>query len=928
MTKGSPDVLEEQALAVGDQVRHAKHGLGLVVAALGTTTVARFDDGIHECETTSLQRLLNALQSIERSSWDAPQAVISYAQAAAIRSVSNAWGVFSRSRIALLPHQLWVCRRVNEAWPARWLVADDVGLGKTIEAGLILTPLVSQGVVRRFLVICPAALVDQWQERLRTMFDIRVAQYVADADTARSDFWATHNQVVVSLQTIRADHRGRHQRLLESPPWDLVIVDEAHHLNADEESGPTLGYRLLEWMLAERRVVSLLFFTGTPHRGKTFGFLALLHLLRPDWFDPRKPLAPQLPRLRDVMIRNNKRNATDLRGQRLFQPTCVAQETYEYSDEERAFYDMLTSFIVSGKAYASGLSAGDARMATLVLIAMQKLASSSVAAIRRAIKRRLARIQEERARLQKLEKDHAAVAAAYGDLESSGLAEELAKLEEELAETAYGLRLMEDEEPRLVELVAAAERVTTETKISRILDLVASRFADRSVLFFTEYKATQSLLMSALIRRHGADAVTFINGDDRADDLVDGQGIPVSLHQPRAVAEEAFRTGRARFLVSTEAAGEGVDLQENCHTLVHVDLPWNPMRLHQRVGRLDRYGQDRPVDVVSLRNPETVEARIWDKLNGKIASINEALAHAMDEPEDLFQLVLGMTPPALFREVFSEASQVPASALNDWFDRKTAHFGGQDVIRVVRDLVGSCSRFDFQDVSPLLPKLDLPDLQPFFEAMLRHNRRRIRRTDRGISFLTPETWLDEPGVRSEYEDMTFDRGGGREPLARVLGVGHKLVDRALRDALELEGRVATVPRSVLPRALALYQLRDRITGEDKPSRPIVVAVAFEPHQGADQELLRDWEVFQHLNEIVTKAGTAASTSPAPDLALVRASLVEAERMIGSRLSELVEGMRVPEKELLAVLWPIERAGSDTLMDGGITTAPWEDDAAE
>ena len=116
--------------------------------------------------------------------------------------MNDRWGVFSRSRIALLPHQLWVCRRVLETWPTRWLVADDVGLGKTIEAGLILWPVLSRETVRRLLIVCPASLVEQWQQRLKNMFDIRLARYVAEADTNTTDFWHTHPQVVASLQTL------------------------------------------------------------------------------------------------------------------------------------------------------------------------------------------------------------------------------------------------------------------------------------------------------------------------------------------------------------------------------------------------------------------------------------------------------------------------------------------------------------------------------------------------------------------------------------------------------------------------------------------------------------------------------------------------------------------------------------------------------
>src|SRR5262249_52549414 len=162
--------------------------------------------------------------------------------------------------------------------------------------------------------------------------------------------------------------------------------------------------------------------------------------------------------------------------------------------------------------------------------------------------------------------------------------------------------------------------------------------------------------------------------------------------QTREDAAEQFTEGRVRFLVSTEAGGEGIDLQERCHSLMHVDLPWNPMRLHQRVGRLNRYGQTERVEVITLRNPHTVQARIWEKLNEKIQSIMLAFGHLMEEPEDLLQMVLGMTSSALFRELFAEVPEVPAESLSAWFDQKTATFGGQDAIEAVKEIVGNCDR--------------------------------------------------------------------------------------------------------------------------------------------------------------------------------------------------------------------------------------------
>ena len=287
--------VEEPRLNEGDLVRSQRFGIGHVEFDKGRVVIVRFDHGLEGCEKSSLESIATPLQALADDRWPPPLAVISRMQAEAIQSVNDTWGVFSRSRIALLPHQLWVCRRVLADWPARWLIADDVGLGKTIEAGLILWPLIARGAVKRVLILCPASLVEQWQHRLLTMFDIRVTIYSAEADTGRANYWAINDQVVASLQTLRANHRKRQERLLEAPPWDLLIVDEAHHLHASEEQGPTLGYKLVESLAAAQRVDSMIFFTGTPHRGKNYGFLSLLRLLRPEMFDPKMGLEEQLP---------------------------------------------------------------------------------------------------------------------------------------------------------------------------------------------------------------------------------------------------------------------------------------------------------------------------------------------------------------------------------------------------------------------------------------------------------------------------------------------------------------------------------------------------------------------------------------------------------------------------------------------------------
>ena len=921
-----------ERFAEGDLVFNERYGTGHVRMDAGATVIVRFEHGLEECERGSLQHLYTPLQAIELAEWHAPIEVITRAQAEAIVSVNDMWGVFALSRIALLPHQLWVCRRVLETWPTRWLVADDVGLGKTIEAGLILSPLLSRNKVQRLLVLCPASLVDQWQYRLRTMFDIRLTPYHPELDKPMADFWNSHSQVVASLQTLRTDWHDRHQRLFDSEPWDLVMVDEAHHLNADEKGGPTLGYQLVQRLQEERRIRSMVFFTGTPHRGKNYGFLALLQLLRPDVFDPQRPLAGQLPHLGEVMIRNNKQNVTDLKGQRLFKPPLVSSETYAYTPAEANFYDMLTEFIVTGRAYASTRSQEEGRTIILVLIAMQKLASSSVAAIRRSLKGRLARIQSSRQNANALQQRRDEIRARLANYDEAAYwqaEEELNRLDEELIQLSDTLTLMANEEPRLRELTDAAEQVAEETKINKILSILKERFPGQRVLFFTEYTATQSLLMSALMKQYGDDCVTFINGQDRADAVVDNTGYVRTLREDRETATSKFNGGQARFLVSTEAGGEGIDLQERCHTLIHVDLPWNPMRLHQRVGRLNRYGQKEQVQVVTLRNPDTVEALIWDKLNAKIESIKMAFDEVMDEPEDLLQLVLGMASPSFFREIFGEAHGVRRDSLASWFNQKTARFGDRDAVETVRDLVGNCSRFDFQQVSDRLPQVDLPALRPFLLSMLSLGGRRVREDQDGLSFLTPDSWLVEPGIQSSYTGMVFDRQiPGKNGVRRILGVGHKVVNQAISVARSGAASVAAVPSDTLPKPLFVFRLFDKVTAEHGAIRTSVAAVEIDSEQAGVTQLLQDWRLLERLNALSERKGIRRlrSSEPPADLRPVYAASQKAREFLETHLAELDLPFRIPAIEAWAVLWPA--AGTSAASRTEVGDTPSDDEEAD
>ncbi|MCP4612936.1 MAG: DEAD/DEAH box helicase [Planctomycetes bacterium] len=644
----------------------------------------------------------------------------------------------------------------------------------------------------------------------------------------------------------------------------------------------------------------MVFFTGTPHRGKPFGFFALLSLLRPDLFNPHKDTSSQLRELPSIMIRNNKQNVTDLHGKPLFKEPNVQSRTYDYSPNEAHFYNMLTEFIITGKAYASSLTSNYARAVMLVLISMQKLASSSVAAIRRALKGRLSRTTETSQKIKDLKKLHVAIKQTE-EAEKNYDGDFLSNLEEQIAELSAELRLMENERERLEELIRAADSVDEETKIRAIIDDVASYSSNRSVLFFTEYKATQSLLMSALIKQFGENCVTFINGDEEAREVIGLDGKVRSIRQRREEAAQIFNEGNVRFLVSTEAGGEGIDLQHSCYTLIHVDLPWNPMRLHQRVGRLNRYGQKKRVYVTSFRNPHTVEARIWDKLNEKIGHINLALRQVMSQPEDMMQLVLGMTSHSMFREIFNEGALIPPESFDSWFDKKTASFGGHDVIDTVKELVGNCSKFEFREVSNKLPRVDLPDLKPFFVSMLHLNRRRVQENEQGISFKTPEEWLVEPAILTGYQNMLFDRNEITESSTEhLLGIGHRLVDYAIDQACNLTSCITILPREVLDGTLCIFRIYDRVTSGSRIHSSVICGI--QSTNAKSLEVLNDWKLLKKLNEISSiRPSRDEPTEKVEQNRDVLPIILKAERACKEHIVNSDIDFLRPECELLAVI---------------------------
>jgi ERCC4-related helicase len=883
-------------LMSGTSVNHARFGRGIVEVCKGTTTLVRFQAGYQECLTGELVALSSAVADYESGRSSDPVKVIVRLLAETIRSINDAWGVFTPARIDLLPHQLWVCRKATETWPVRWVIADDVGLGKTIEAGLILWRLRRLDLVKRLLILCPASLVIQWQTRLFNMFDIRTALYDSRQDTKVVDFWKLNPSAVASFHTLREDKDGRHDRMLDTDPWDLIIVDEAHHLNVDEHKGMTNAHALIRKLQDEEKLQSLLLFTGTPHRGKHFGFFALMSLVRPDLFDPRGEHENQFASLRNALIRNNKYSVTNLRGERLFKRPEVHAVNYSYSPAEANFYDMMTSFVASGNAYSTKLDGTQGRAVMLVLIALQKLASSSIAALRSALQKRLVKMREIGKQLAQKSAQSKLVSGA------SDLAEDFdlqSAFEEDSAPTV-ALDLMENECARLEELIKAADCVKTETKIQAIIDHVRLLPTDTSVLFFTEYKVTQALLVSELWRAFGDGVATFINGDNVLNEVRGTSGKSQSLRESRESAKDRFNEGTVRFLVSTEAAGEGVDLQHRCSRLIHVDLPWNPMRLQQRVGRLNRLGQQDVVKVTLFQNPDTVESRIWSLLLDKIERISRSINTSTEDPEDLHQMILGTSSPQFYQELFFDGSIQKQERLDNWFDERTGKLGGSDAVEVVRELLGNAQCFDFGSVSNQVPKLDLPDLANFFKLSLRCNRRQVIEDDKGhISFKTPESWSKRRGVKPRYDHIKFGRSKNKDSQKTILGIGSAVVDMAIDDACSFTETFGILDSSKKPEELFVFRCFDKITGNVAQPKSIICGVL----KSTDKlRVLRDQDVFECLNSISAIVKLQNDHSPFSELdGIEQADTNAIRKEVIAGLPSLEVPFKAPDVELIGVI---------------------------
>ena len=539
-------------------------------------------------------------------------------------------GALSHLDIDPLPHQIHLVHRILASGNLNWLIADDVGLGKTIEVGMLLAALQQRGVFRRILIVSPAGLTRQWKDELHFKFAMSDFQiYGVDFEVNEPRHWRLYNHVIGSIDRFKADDHK--ESLFSADPWDIVIFDEAHRLSR-RQWGRKLDasdrFRLAAAL--RQRTDSMLLLSATPHQGMHDKFQAILELIRPEFQDEIDRLALNPEILREMVIRNRKADVTDAEGNFIFQGKTTHAIEVETGPEALDFDRSLRRYLVRGYAASkergrSGIPIG------FVMTVYRKLAASSAAAIHRALERRLERLRAEHASL-----DHA---DETPDERFEGEWEE--QYTGDVHEFFEGaISMLEDLLVKAESLAGSDQKVSS--FIDGLLQAVLNTNTEEKILIFTEYRATQECLAEALTARFGPGKVNLIHG---------------SQDQVARAGEIAHFEDQGQFLISTEAGGEGINLQRRCHVMANFDLPWNPMRLVQRIGRLYRYGQGKRVIVFNVHAPQTLDAEIMEIMYARISQVVSDMAVLGDEyNENLAEEILGELADMLdVEEILEEA---------------------------------------------------------------------------------------------------------------------------------------------------------------------------------------------------------------------------------------------------------------------------------
>lgn len=524
------------------------------------------------------------------------------------------------SKVDPLPHQIEAVYGYILKQPRiRFLIADDPGAGKTIMAGLIIKELKLRHVIKRILIICPGHLKDQWKRELKERFEetFEIVDRARFDSVYRVNVWDKENQIITSIDFAKKDEV---LQTLASTHFDLTIVDEAHKMSAykyGEKVTKSERYKLGE--VISHISNNLIFLTATPHKGDSENFRLFIDLLERGFFATTDQIQQSLENKDNpLFIRRVKEDLKDFEGRPLFLPRYVNTVKFSLSNEETELYNELSRYVIH--QYNTAIEKDKRRNVAFALAILQRRLASSTYALLKSLERR-------KEKLEDLLKNSLIELSENNNINDSDI-EEIDDLPEEERENiekkweTITIAKNKDELLREIStleiLMAKAKNIInseTEVKLTKLkesLQELKNRVAEkekRKILIFTESRDTLEYLKNK-VERWGY-SVSTIHGGMKLDDRIN--------------AEVEFKTS-TDILIATEAAGEGINLQF-CNLMINFDIPWNPNRLEQRMGRIHRYGQTREVFIHNLVAENTREGRVLNKLFDKIEEIKNALGN-------------------------------------------------------------------------------------------------------------------------------------------------------------------------------------------------------------------------------------------------------------------------------------------------------------
>ena len=701
------------------------------------------------------------------------------------------------SKIDPLPFQIdAVYEYVLKQPRVRFLIADDPGAGKTIMAGLVIKELKFRGLVRRILIVVPGHLKDQWRRELKEKFD--EVFVVMNRETIHAHYgespWEKNNQVITSIDFAKQEDI---LSVLQSTRWDLVVVDEAHKMSASRYGGKiekTKRYKLGEALSQNSN--HLLFLTATPHKGDPENFRLFLDLLMPGFFATSRMVEESLSNKDNpLFIRRLKEDLRDFEGKPIFTRRFPNTLKFRLSDTEKELYNELTRYV--SEQYNKALeiikkgknNKKTKRNVAFALMILQRRMASSTFALLQSLKRRVKRL--EKILSDNEENDNQALFYDYEALEEQEDLEENERWKRELnwetVSLAQSKAELKREIERLKELIARAKKVIDDEQEVKLVELkhaiekgfkkIEEIDGNKKILIFTESKDTLQYLMEKI--KEWGYSVNCIHGGMHIKERID--------------AEKEFRDN-CQIMVATEAAGEGINLQF-CQIMINYDIPWNPNRLEQRMGRIHRYGQQKDVYIFNLVAEDTREGQVLTKLFDKLSEIRNKLGSdrvfdiigEVFQGRRLFQLIIEAVINAKsMDEILSELDFAP----------------DQDYLHRIKEALGeslATRHIDYTRIREMALRAEEHRLVPeyveeFFKKAFRKAQGKIQKHKEtgfySINYIPyaikaigqRESFRNTFGdLRDKYPKVTFDKElAFKNPTAEFVSFGHPLFEALLQ----------------------------------------------------------------------------------------------------------------------------------------------------